>query len=577
MVEVVDRTQHDLGFGQTDLGEAEDELCAQRGGIDLADEPCLTTRGALVKWMSGDDTELVEDGAAPGLGAGVGGGQPVPGWVEAGIRTFLIADIRGYTSFTHERGDEAAARLASQFAAVTEQIVMSYDGSVLELRGDEALVVFASARQAIRAAVALQRSFTSPPVEDEFALPVGIGLDAGEAVSVRGGFRGSSLNRAARLCSLAAPGQVLATPEVVHLASRVDGTRFLPYGQVRLKGLPHPVDVIAIEAEDSATAGTRPAPTSSLTTTFPARLRRIQPTSRWSRIALFGVAGALALYAVAAVVSALLPPTAQSSSDNSAGVAPPGTGGGLTADLTATLVLIPDFKPKSQVPQYMIPDSAAQPPDLPRLLEQTPAIASLGSARYTQWHESHGGVSEGRQTVRLVLTGHSDAPVIITQIQPFIVERKPPLRGWWFLPEQGGGVSVRFVQANLDCPQHAATLLVPDPKTFEITQRTTSIDLQVSSSDVEELEVTVFSARSYVRWGLEVTYVSQGEVNTLRVTDPGLRVTGQAPGSLRTYTYFTSPSGVRLPGPKGLVRTPQFDDTANDIRSLARFDSTLCR
>jgi class 3 adenylate cyclase len=32
------------------------------------------------------------------------------------IRTFLIADVRGYTLFTHERGDEAAAKLAAKLA-----------------------------------------------------------------------------------------------------------------------------------------------------------------------------------------------------------------------------------------------------------------------------------------------------------------------------------------------------------------------------------------------------------------------------------------------------------------------------
>ena len=38
---------------------------------------------------------------------------------ESGLaeRTFLIADIRGYTRFTRERGDSEAARLAQSFAA----------------------------------------------------------------------------------------------------------------------------------------------------------------------------------------------------------------------------------------------------------------------------------------------------------------------------------------------------------------------------------------------------------------------------------------------------------------------------
>src|SRR5437763_1351828 len=63
----------------------------------------------------------------------------------AEIRTFLIADVRGYTLFTQERGDEAAAKLASRFASLAREGVEARGGSVIELRGDEALAkVFAS-------------------------------------------------------------------------------------------------------------------------------------------------------------------------------------------------------------------------------------------------------------------------------------------------------------------------------------------------------------------------------------------------------------------------------------------------
>jgi class 3 adenylate cyclase len=40
---------------------------------------------------------------------------------NAHIRTFLIADVRGYTVFTQEHGDEAAARLAGTFAALARE------------------------------------------------------------------------------------------------------------------------------------------------------------------------------------------------------------------------------------------------------------------------------------------------------------------------------------------------------------------------------------------------------------------------------------------------------------------------
>src|SRR5947209_16299621 len=75
------------------------------------------------------------------------------------VRTFLIADIRGYTDFTRRRGDEAAAHLAMAFARLTREGVEARDGTLLELRGDEALAVFASPRQALRAAVDLQARY----------------------------------------------------------------------------------------------------------------------------------------------------------------------------------------------------------------------------------------------------------------------------------------------------------------------------------------------------------------------------------------------------------------------------------
>src|SRR5215211_6214152 len=123
---------------------------------------------------------------------------------DAHIRTFLIADVRGYTVFTQERGDEAAALLASKFAEVARLGVEARGGTVVELRGDEALAVFDSARQAIRASIELQRRFVDETVADPtMPLAVGIGLDAGEAVAVGDGFRGGALNLAARLCGIA--------------------------------------------------------------------------------------------------------------------------------------------------------------------------------------------------------------------------------------------------------------------------------------------------------------------------------------------------------------------------------------
>src|SRR5437870_12558491 len=99
------------------------------------------------------------------------------------VRAFLIADVRGYTSFTQARGDESAAHLATTFAALAREAVAATGGEVVELRGDEALCVFPSARQALRAAVAMHVRFRDR-LDDEpvFPLGVGIGVAAGAAV-----------------------------------------------------------------------------------------------------------------------------------------------------------------------------------------------------------------------------------------------------------------------------------------------------------------------------------------------------------------------------------------------------------
>src|SRR5262249_19854319 len=110
----------------------------------------------------------------------------------------------------------------------------------------------------IRAAVGMQRLFREVGgAEDAFPLGVGIGLDAGEAVAVEGGDRGGALNLAARLCSLAKPGEILPSPAVGSLARRVGGNPFEERGTEQLKGLERPVTVVEVIPEAEVPTGRR--------------------------------------------------------------------------------------------------------------------------------------------------------------------------------------------------------------------------------------------------------------------------------------------------------------------------------
>ena len=163
----------------------------------------------------------------------------------AAIFVFLIADIRGYTSYTERAGDEAAAQLSQRLATLAREVAQQWQGRLVEVRGDEALCAFASARQAVQAAGDLHERYALHAASQP-GLPsgVGIGLDVGEAVPVDDGYRGAALNRAARLCSLAAPGETLVSPGIVYVAPHVKGVRFVPRGQEYLKGFPEPVTVL---------------------------------------------------------------------------------------------------------------------------------------------------------------------------------------------------------------------------------------------------------------------------------------------------------------------------------------------
>ncbi|HEY7044180.1 MAG TPA: ABC transporter substrate-binding protein, partial [Nocardioidaceae bacterium] len=177
--------------------------------------------------------------------------------------------------------------LAASFAEIVRSTVPEFAGELLELRGDEALCVFGSARQALRAAVDLQRRLRTPSSDDGSVFPVGVGVgvDAGEAVPTEGGYRGGALNLAARLCSVATPGQILASEGVTHLAQRVDGVRYSGVRSRRFKGIEAPVRLVEVISE----------------TPLPAVPVMPAPKRRRSSTAWMVAAGALAVAVVSAI------------------------------------------------------------------------------------------------------------------------------------------------------------------------------------------------------------------------------------------------------------------------------------
>jgi predicted ATPase/DNA-binding SARP family transcriptional activator/class 3 adenylate cyclase/DNA-binding CsgD family transcriptional regulator len=181
------------------------------------------------------------------------------------LRAFLVTDIRGYTRFSEEHGDDEAARLASAFARLAREVVEAGNGKIAGIRGDEVIGTFTSARHALQAAVALQARFTQEMEADpSLPLKAGIGLAAGEVIPVDDGYQGRAVNLAERLCSMAEAGEILASDGLVHLAGRTEGVETVELRELQLTGFADPVRISQVLSRGAPHPSAAPAESPSV-------------------------------------------------------------------------------------------------------------------------------------------------------------------------------------------------------------------------------------------------------------------------------------------------------------------------
>jgi peptide/nickel transport system substrate-binding protein len=171
---------------------------------------------------------------------------------RAQLRAFLLSDIRGFSSFSALRGAEASSALTRRFGAIATEVLLASGGVIVDMTGDEVLAAFESPRQAIRAAIDFQNRLLAATQEDPtLPLPAGVGLDFGEGVVTNGRWSANAINVAARLCSLAGGGEILATAELAHVAQAMDGVTYETRSSVAVKGIPQPVRRVRVLEPDA--------------------------------------------------------------------------------------------------------------------------------------------------------------------------------------------------------------------------------------------------------------------------------------------------------------------------------------
>ena len=176
------------------------------------------------------------------------------------MRGFLFADLRNYTGYLEARGDHAGAALLERYGTLVRNAVASGQGAEIKTEGDSFYVVFDSASAAVQAGLAIVAAAATADPTDP--IRVGVGVHAGEAVETAGGFVGSVVNIAARLCAEAKAGELVVSDTVRALTRTYLDVAFEPLGSRRLKGVEEPIVCYRVVARArGAGAGVAPRPT----------------------------------------------------------------------------------------------------------------------------------------------------------------------------------------------------------------------------------------------------------------------------------------------------------------------------
>jgi class 3 adenylate cyclase len=184
-------------------------------------------------WVVGDEPAVIIDIA--GNIASIA----VPQAHERMLATMLFTDIVGSTSTAERLGDAAWKQLLADHHRVTRSQLDRYRGTEIDTTGDGFLATFSSAANALRCARAIRDGVRAQGLE------VRIGVHAGEVELVGSQIAGVNVHAAARIMSLAAPSQILASAIVRGLAEG-SGLAFAEFGSQAVKGLERPIEIVEL-------------------------------------------------------------------------------------------------------------------------------------------------------------------------------------------------------------------------------------------------------------------------------------------------------------------------------------------
>jgi len=164
--------------------------------------------------------------------------------------TMLFTDIEGSTQLLRRLG-ERYGDLVRDHHTLLRAVAASHDGRVVDTQGDAFFFAFPTSKQALLAGVEAQRHLTQHQWPDGVDVRVRMGMHTGEPALGEEGYLGIDVVQAARICSAAHGGQLLASEatRALALSDPPQAISFRDLGEHMLKGLDRRQRLYQVEAD----------------------------------------------------------------------------------------------------------------------------------------------------------------------------------------------------------------------------------------------------------------------------------------------------------------------------------------
>jgi class 3 adenylate cyclase len=207
--------------------------------------------------------------------------SPAP--VKRKLAAILAADAVGYSRMM-AADEEGTMKILSAHRAVIDGIIEFHEGRIVSTAGDSVLAEFPSPIEAVRCAVEIQEALKTrnDSLPEAQRMQFRIGVNLGDVMVKGSDLLGDGVNVAARLQSIAEPGNIYLSSSVYdQIAGKLD-LGFADLGDQALKNIDRPIHAYRIERE-----GRRAAP--------PRRSRKGIPAAAWAGVSLAAIVIAAAL------------------------------------------------------------------------------------------------------------------------------------------------------------------------------------------------------------------------------------------------------------------------------------------